>query len=106
MRKDMNKLQKEVIQPKKKAKEPCDEEVAQMKAIQKDIKAMQAELPEKQRQANVRGAFQVNTKVTPKHVVLVDDVLTTGQTLRSAAKTLKQAGVERVDVAVFARSGG
>jgi len=45
MRRDVNKLQKEVIAPKKKAKEPCDEEVAQMKALQKKIKASQAELP-------------------------------------------------------------
>jgi len=45
MRRDVNKLQKEVIAPKKKAKEPCDEEVAQMKALQKKIKTNQAELP-------------------------------------------------------------
>jgi len=41
MRRDVNKLQKEVIAPKKKAKEPCDEEVAQMKALQKKIKTNQ-----------------------------------------------------------------
>lgn len=45
MRRDVNKLQKEVIAPKKKAKEPCDEEVAQMKELQKKIKASQADLP-------------------------------------------------------------
>lgn len=45
MRTDLNKLQKDVIAPKKKAKEPCDEEVAQMKEMQKEIKARQLELP-------------------------------------------------------------
>uniref|UniRef100_A0A6U1RBV8 serine--tRNA ligase n=1 Tax=Cyclophora tenuis TaxID=216820 RepID=A0A6U1RBV8_CYCTE len=45
LRQDVNKLQKEVIGPKKKAKEPCDEEVAQMKAMQKEIKEMEAEMP-------------------------------------------------------------
>lgn len=42
----VNKLQKEVIAPKKRAKEPCDEEVAQMKAMQAEIKAMEKKLPE------------------------------------------------------------
>jgi len=45
LRKQVNKLQKEVIAPKKKAKEPCDEEVAQMKALQKSIKEKEAQLP-------------------------------------------------------------
>eukprot|EP00816_Leptocylindrus_hargravesii_P007582 CAMPEP_0196811786 /NCGR_PEP_ID=MMETSP1362-20130617/20058_1 /TAXON_ID=163516 /ORGANISM="Leptocylindrus danicus, Strain CCMP1856" /LENGTH=478 /DNA_ID=CAMNT_0042187169 /DNA_START=23 /DNA_END=1459 /DNA_ORIENTATION=- len=46
MRREVSILQKEVIAPKKKAKEPCDEEVAQMKAIQVDIKRIeQEELP-------------------------------------------------------------
>ncbi|KAL7575760.1 hypothetical protein ACA910_003090 [Epithemia clementina (nom. ined.)] len=45
MRKDVNKLQKEVIAPKKKNKENCDEEVAQMKEMQKQIKEMDLEVP-------------------------------------------------------------
>lgn len=46
LRRDVNKLQKEIIGPKMKAKEPCDEEVAQMKAIQQQIKEMDLELPQ------------------------------------------------------------
>jgi seryl-tRNA synthetase len=46
LRKGVNKLQKEVIGPKMKAKEACEEEVAQMKEMQKDIKAKEAEMPE------------------------------------------------------------
>mmetsp|Transcript_39496 Transcript_39496/g.72873 ORF Transcript_39496/g.72873 Transcript_39496/m.72873 type:complete len:487 (-) Transcript_39496:206-1666(-) len=46
IRRDVNKLQKEVIAPKKKAKEPCEEEVAQMKAMQKKIKDIEAAMPE------------------------------------------------------------
>lgn len=46
MRKEMNKLQKDVIGPKKKAKEPCDEEVAQMKQMQETIKEREKELPD------------------------------------------------------------
>ncbi|GFH43983.1 seryl-trna synthetase [Chaetoceros tenuissimus] len=46
MRKNLNKLQKEVIAPKKKAKIPCDEEVAQMKEMKKDIETLKNHLPE------------------------------------------------------------
>lgn len=45
LRKEVNKLQKEVIAPKKKAKEDCEAEVAQMKQIQADIKEKAAQLP-------------------------------------------------------------
>ena len=46
LRRDVSKLQKEVIAPKKKAKIPCEEEVLQMKQIQADIKRIeQEELP-------------------------------------------------------------
>jgi len=45
LRKAVNKLQKEVIAPKKKAKEPCDDEVAQMKQMQVEIKELDAKLP-------------------------------------------------------------
>ena len=45
LRKDVNKLQKEVIAPKKKKKENCDEEVAKMKAMQKSIKEKETEVP-------------------------------------------------------------
>ena len=37
-----------------------------------------------------------------KHVLLVDDVLTTGSTCEAAAATLKAAGAKRVSAAVFA----
>jgi len=44
LRRDVGVLQKEVIAPKKKAKEPCDEEVAQMKSIQAEIKRIEADI--------------------------------------------------------------
>lgn len=68
--------------------------------------AMQATLPEKQRRSNVRKAFAVNNSDLPKKVILVDDVLTTGQTLSAAAGELKQAGIDKVYGVVFLRSGG
>lgn len=66
--------------------------------------AMQATLPEKKRRANVRQAFTVNGHELPETVILVDDVLTTGQTLSAAAAILKKAGVNQVYGVVFLRS--
>ncbi|VAW45282.1 Competence protein F homolog, phosphoribosyltransferase domain; protein YhgH required for utilization of DNA as sole source of carbon and energy [hydrothermal vent metagenome] len=68
--------------------------------------AMQAELHEKQRANNVRAAFTVKGEINAETVIVLDDVMTTGQTLRSVSSCLVKAGVEKVIVAVFARSGG
>ncbi|OEU16045.1 serine-tRNA ligase [Fragilariopsis cylindrus CCMP1102] len=45
LRKQVNKIQKEKITPKKKAKEDCTAEVAEMKAVQEEIKDVEAQLP-------------------------------------------------------------
>ena len=39
------------------------------------------------------------------HILLIDDILTTGASLEAAAKILKQAGAKQVDAAVFAQRG-
>lgn len=56
-----------------------------------------------ERNKNMQHAF-VATRALPKHVALVDDVMTTGATLRSAAHCLRQAGVDRIDAWVCART--
>lgn len=66
--------------------------------------AHQTRLPAKQRRKNVRKAFAANKPIGYRHVALLDDVMTTGSTASELAKTLKQAGVERVDVWVCARA--
>lgn len=67
----------------------------------------QMELSREQRQLNIEGAFRANvpslTAVTASTVILVDDIATTLSTLENAAKSLKQAGVERVRGLVLAR---
>jgi ComF family protein len=59
----------------------------------------------KQRKANLKDAFAKTDKnFTQKHVVLVDDVMTTGNTVNEVAKLLKQAGAKQVDVWTIARA--
>jgi ComF family protein len=66
----------------------------------------QAGLTPRQRRLNVRGAFGVSDPVAVfgKHVLLIDDILTTGATARAAARALLQAGAESVWVATLARA--
>jgi ComF family protein len=56
-----------------------------------------------ERHRNVRGAFQC-TSYPGDHVAVVDDVMTTGSTVREMVKTLLGAGVRRVDVWVVCRA--
>ena len=64
--------------------------------------AAQSELDAAARRRNLRGAFIAKGPL-PAHVALLDDVMTTGATLRAAASALRRAGVQRVDAWVCAR---
>lgn len=60
----------------------------------------QAQIGDKRkRQNNIRGAFFAKKgSGFPKEILLVDDVITTGSTIKEATKALKQNGVERIYV--------
>lgn len=54
---------------------------------------------------NIKGVFRVKypEKIAGRRVVLIDDVMTTGSTLRECAKVLKAAGAASVDALTIAR---
>jgi ComF family protein len=60
-----------------------------------------------QREENVRGAFRVPGQMLPRvagaSIVLVDDVYTSGATVKAASRALLRAGAASVDVLTFAR---
>ena len=62
----------------------------------------QAELDNQKRSQRRLDVFRASAPV-PRHVILVDDVYTTGKTMRSAAAELKRAGAEVVWGLVLAR---
>ncbi len=65
----------------------------------------QAQLSDDERLENVKGAFQAkeSNNFKNKKILLVDDVLTTGSTLREAAKALRASGAEKISAWVMAR---
>ena len=64
--------------------------------IRKKATPPQGKKSKAQRIAAMRGAFHVPTgqrqRVKDKHILIIDDVLTTGASLSSAARCLKNAG--------------
>ena len=68
----------------------------------------QSQLKRAERLTNVKGAFLVNplrsAELDGRRVVLVDDVMTSGASLFTAAAALKQAGATHVTALVFART--
>lgn len=73
--------------------------VPDMLLRQKETK-IQAKLSEKERKKNIAEAFVLNQNnhlsVLGKSIIVVDDVWTTGATLRTCANALKRGGVKRV----------
>ncbi|MCW8955522.1 MAG: ComF family protein [Gammaproteobacteria bacterium] len=65
----------------------------------------QSDLDARQRRKNIRNAFQFDNSHQYGHVIVFDDVITTGSTIAELVKAIKQQGVSRVDVWSLARVG-
>jgi ComF family protein len=68
----------------------------------------QVKLTQKQRIKNIKKAFSLNPKyqnfVKNKHIILVDDVITTSATANSCAKELKKFGAKKISVLTIAKT--
>jgi len=57
-----------------------------------------------ERQKNMRSAFRLKYNIPCRHVLIVDDVVTTGATVNELARLLKRNGVQQVGVLSIARA--
>jgi ComF family protein len=83
--------------------------VARKALVRRRATAPQTGLGRRQRQANLKNAFApgpdaVVGQVRGRHVLLVDDVFTTGATVEACARVLLDAGAQAVTVLTVART--
>ncbi len=64
----------------------------------------QADLATSARRRNVAGAFRCRRPIDALHIALVDDVMTTGETLTAASRALQDAGAVSVTLCVATRT--
>lgn len=64
----------------------------------------QSGLNAQERARNLNFAFRVKGKIAARHVLIIDDVITTGATCRCLATLLRQNGVAQVSVLALARA--
>jgi ComF family protein len=64
----------------------------------------QTHLTIEERKVNMKGAFRVvkPERLKGKHVILIDDVITTGATVEECARVIKETGAVSVDIASVA----
>lgn len=73
-------------------------------AIRRRATAAQSGLGLRARRRNLASAFRMADRVMPPHLILIDDVATSGATLDALTAACRRAGAERVDAWVFART--
>lgn len=66
----------------------------------------QVNLGRGEREANVKGAFKVldKDKISGEKIILVDDVFTTGSTVKECARVLMQGKAKEVAILTLARA--
>ena len=64
----------------------------------------QSGLDAAERRRNLRSVFRVRGSISANHVLIIDDVITTGETCRQLARVLFESGVTKVSVLAVARA--
>lgn len=62
----------------------------------------QKSLSQQEREVNVKDVFKVTRLIREENIVLIDDIVSTGSTLRECVRVLKRAGAERIVILVLA----
>ncbi|MEH0671375.1 ComF family protein [Vibrio owensii] len=72
----------------------------------KRVKSVQSQrgIKKASREQNLKGAFTLQGEVNFSHVAIVDDVVTTGSTLRQLCHLLLEVGVESIDIYCICRT--
>lgn len=65
---------------------------------------VQSSLTKEARKQNVKNAFEVTGHFSNLHLAVVDDVMTTGHTMRAFCQALKEKGAAQIEVWCLARS--
>jgi ComF family protein len=64
----------------------------------------QSLIPAKQRRNNMKNAFAIDKNFAVDYVAIIDDVMTTGDTVNELSKVLRKVGVTKIDIWCCART--
>ena len=78
--------------------------IAEQQFIRTKNTQAQAQQAALERSNNMHNAFQIIQPITAKHIAIIDDVVTTGETMKAACQSLLTAGIEHIDIWCIART--
>jgi ComF family protein len=71
---------------------------------EKKYRVSQTKLKERQRKENVKNAFFVKEELNKAKLILIDDIFTTGATVKECAHILKEKGAEVVTIITLSKT--
>jgi len=72
--------------------------------VRKKHTEAQSSLEKQARLKNIKNAFDMIAPISAKHVAIIDDVVTTGETLKEFAKILRKNGIHKIDAWCLAQT--